>query len=73
MSELIALTRAVKSFGDRRLLQVGPLTLSQGDLIVLTGDNGSGKTTLLKMLAGLEHGEPLEMRLNGFERRNRNP
>ena len=62
MSALLQLDSAVKRHGERTLLDVGPLSLSAGDLIVLTGDNGSGKSTLLKMLAGLEHGDRLRLR-----------
>jgi heme exporter protein A len=29
------------------------LSLSDGELLVITGDNGSGKTTLIRMLAGI--------------------
>ncbi|MGZ5033356.1 MAG: energy-coupling factor ABC transporter ATP-binding protein [Usitatibacter sp.] len=67
MSALVEVAQAIKSYGDKRLLDVGPLTLAAGDLIVLTGDNGSGKTTLLKMLAGLERGDRLRMRFDGIE------
>ncbi len=67
MSTILSVAELRKAFGEKRLLDVGPLTLSQGDLIVLTGDNGCGKTTLLKMLAGLESGERRALRFNGLE------
>lgn len=67
MTTLLALDEAVKSHGGKELLNVGPLALAKGDLIVLSGDNGSGKTTLLKMLAGLEASDRLRMRFDGFE------
>jgi tungstate transport system ATP-binding protein len=67
MSALIEVAQARKRYGAKTLLDVGPLSLAAGDLIVLTGDNGSGKTTLLKMLAGLEHGDRLRMRFEGLE------
>jgi tungstate transport system ATP-binding protein len=66
MSALISISEAAKSFDGKSLLDVGALALAAGDLIVLTGDNGSGKTTFLKMLAGLERGDRLGMRFNGF-------
>jgi tungstate transport system ATP-binding protein len=69
MSALVSISAVAKSFAGRTLLDVGPLTLSQGDLIVLTGDNGSGKTTFLKILAGLERADRLEMRANGLTAR----
>ena len=67
MSALVEVDLASKRHGAKTLLEVGPLTLAAGDLIVLTGDNGSGKTTLLKMLAGLERGDRLRMRFDGIE------
>jgi tungstate transport system ATP-binding protein len=70
MSALVSITQAVKSYGGKRLLDVGALTLGQGDLIVLTGDNGSGKTTFLKMIAGLEPGDALAMQRGAFDRRD---
>ena len=59
MSTLLRLRALRKVFGDRLILQLGPLALEAGRSYVLTGDNGSGKTTLLRMLAGLEPG-PIE-------------
>lgn len=67
MTPLVSIGAVVKSLGERKLLDVGALTLGAGELIVLTGDNGSGKTTFLKMLAGLDHGDRLDLRFNGFE------
>ena len=67
MTPLVRVEGARKIYGDKALLDVGPLELAAGDLIVLTGDNGSGKTTFLKMLAGLEHGDRLRMRFDGLE------
>jgi tungstate transport system ATP-binding protein len=67
MSALVRVEEATKRYGEKALLQVGPLALAAGDLIVLTGDNGSGKSTLLKMLAGLEPGDRLRMRFDGIE------
>ncbi|HUP31126.1 MAG TPA: energy-coupling factor ABC transporter ATP-binding protein [Usitatibacter sp.] len=67
MTALLQVDLLRKRYGEKSLLDVGPLALAAGDLIVLTGDNGSGKTTLLKMLAGLEHGDGLRMRFDGVE------
>lgn len=66
MKELLRVDEAAKSYAGRALLAVRGLHLAEGDLIVLTGDNGSGKTTFLKMLAGLDHGDRLALRYNGF-------
>jgi len=67
VSAIVQLEEATKRYGAKTLLQVGPLALAAGDLIVLTGDNGSGKSTLLKMLAGLEPGDRLRMRFDGVQ------
>ena len=67
MSAILQVREAAKAFGGKTLLEVRALTLSAGDLIILTGDNGSGKTTFLKMLAGLEFGERLGLAFDGLE------
>ena len=40
------------SFGDRQLLDIGRLTVYDGERIGLIGENGAGKTTLMRVLAG---------------------
>jgi tungstate transport system ATP-binding protein len=67
MTALVALSRVVKSFGGKRLLDVGAMELGKGELIVLSGDNGSGKSTFLKIIAGLEKPDALGLRCEGFE------
>lgn len=62
MSALLAFRHLRKSFGGRKLLDLGPFSIDAGAAYVITGDNGSGKTTLLRILAGLEPGE-----IDGFE------
>lgn len=62
MSALLSLGQLRKSFGARKLLDLGPFAIGAGAAYVITGDNGSGKTTLLRILAGLEPGE-----IAGFE------
>lgn len=67
MTSLVAVGAAAKAYDGKPLLDLGPLALAAGDLIVLSGDNGSGKSTLLKMLAGLEPADRLQMRFDGME------
>jgi tungstate transport system ATP-binding protein len=67
MTALVRIDAAVKAHGGKALLDVGPIALEKGELIVLSGDNGSGKTTLLKMLAGLEHSDRLSLHFGGVE------
>ena len=62
MSVLLSFRHLRKSFGARKLLDLGPFALGEREAYVVTGDNGSGKTTLLRILAGLEPGE-----IAGFE------
>jgi ABC transport system ATP-binding/permease protein len=49
---LVAVEKAVKSLGGRKLFGPLDLLLTPGDKLGLLGENGSGKSTLLKMLAG---------------------
>ena len=67
MTALVAISRVAKSFGAKRLLDVGAMQLGKGELIVLSGDNGSGKSTLLKIIAGLEKPDALGLRCEAFE------
>lgn len=41
------------SYGSRPILKNLNLTVTPGEIVVVTGLNGSGKTTLIKILAGL--------------------
>lgn len=62
MSVLLSFRHLRKTFGARKLLDLGPFAIGEGEAYVVTGGNGSGKTTLLRILAGLEPGE-----IAGFE------
>lgn len=50
---MIKVTKAVKKYGDRTVLDVSSLTFTKGETTVIVGPNGSGKSTLLKIIAGI--------------------
>ena len=41
------------SRGERTILNNFSMTLTQGELVLLSGENGSGKTTLLQLIGGV--------------------
>ena len=43
-----------KTYGQRRVLELPELTLSEGRITAVIGPNGSGKSTFAKILAGIE-------------------
>ncbi|MCS5487664.1 amino acid ABC transporter ATP-binding protein [Curtobacterium flaccumfaciens pv. beticola] len=57
MSAAIAVVGAVKSFGDRRVIDGVDLELAAGSVTVVLGPSGSGKSTLLR---AINHLEPLD-------------
>lgn len=46
-----------KKYGERTVLDVEKLTLTEGKVYAVMGSNGSGKSTLAKILAGVVKGE----------------
>ena len=50
----IGLSKVVKSFGFKRVLDEFDFEATTGERIALIGPNGGGKTTLFKIIAGLE-------------------
>ncbi len=68
----LELCRVVKTFGERRLLDIEARTFPAGKLHLMQGDNGAGKTTLLKILAGLQNADTLEFRFNGLHYKQAN-
>ncbi len=52
MVNLISVEKAVKAYGERRLLDSVSLGVSSGERIGVVGRNGAGKSTLLSLLAG---------------------
>jgi multiple sugar transport system ATP-binding protein len=54
-----------KFFGDHRAIKGIDLTINQGEFVVFVGPSGCGKSTLLRLIAGLEHIDGGELRLDG--------
>ena len=48
----ITFTEAVFALDEERTVNLGSLTITPNDLIVLIGGNGSGKTSIAKALNG---------------------
>jgi ABC-type lipoprotein export system ATPase subunit len=55
---VLNLTAVAKTYGDVLALQPVELTLTAGELVVLTGPSGSGKSTLLMIAGGWETCDP---------------
>jgi ATPase subunit of ABC transporter with duplicated ATPase domains len=55
MKQILALSRARKSYDGKVVLDDVTLGFLPGAKIGVLGPNGTGKSTLLKMMAGLEH------------------
>lgn len=49
---LLETTGLTQDFGQRRILDTGPLRIFAGDRIGIVGANGAGKSTLLNLLSG---------------------
>ena len=41
------------SYGKKRIINNGNLSVESGDIVGLIGNNGSGKTTLMKLISGI--------------------
>src|SRR5438309_3722594 len=50
---------------DRAAIDAFTLDVADGELLVLLGPSGCGKTTALRMLAGLEHPDSGDIRIDG--------
>ena len=51
---LYTLSEVRKSYGRKTILDIGELSIPEGEVVALQGPNGAGKTTLLNLLALLE-------------------
>jgi ATP-binding cassette ChvD family protein len=63
MNQILALSHARKSFGDKVVLDDVTLAFLPGAKIGVVGPNGTGKSTLLAMMAGVEQPSNGEARL----------
>ena len=50
----ISLSKIVKNYGFKRVLDEFSLDILKGERIALIGANGSGKSTLFKIICGIE-------------------
>lgn len=64
-SEILALRRITKQFGEFAALDEVNLKISQGEFFTLVGPSGSGKTTLIRILVGMESPTSGEIALKG--------
>lgn len=51
--------------GDKFAVDHVSFSLEKGEILALVGESGSGKTTLLRLIAGLEHPDHGEIKLDG--------
>lgn len=60
----IEFSKVSKSFGSNKILKEIDLEISDGEFLVLVGPSGCGKSTLLRTLAGLEHADSGDIKVN---------
>lgn len=69
----LELTGVGKSFPGVKALDDVDLEISSGEIVALVGENGAGKSTLVKVLAGVHEPDEGSIRIDGRERRLRDP
>ena len=64
---LIELSNISKKYrtADKYAVDGVSFSLEKGEILALVGESGSGKTTLLRLIAGLEHPDGGEIKLDG--------
>lgn len=62
---LLEVRRVTKQFPGVRALRSVNLSLGRGEVLAVIGENGAGKSTLMKILAGVQHPDSGEVRLDG--------
>ncbi|MEW6561485.1 MAG: ABC transporter ATP-binding protein [Pseudomonadota bacterium] len=61
----LEIKEVAKRYGDRTVLHDINLTLASGEFLSLLGPSGCGKTTLLRIIAGFEHPDGGQVRVDG--------
>ena len=63
--DVSSLTKSYRSAGEQiEVLRGVNLAVAAGERVALTGESGSGKSTLLHLIAGLDHADGGEIRLD---------
>jgi ABC-type Fe3+/spermidine/putrescine transport system ATPase subunit len=61
----LRLTEVTKRYGERKVVDLLSLDVSEGEVLALLGASGSGKTTTLRLIAGLETPDAGEVWIDG--------
>ena len=63
----VEIDRLSKRFGAEQAVREVSLSVAQGEFVTLLGPSGCGKTTTLRCIAGLEHPDEGDIRIDGKE------
>jgi ABC-type Fe3+/spermidine/putrescine transport system ATPase subunit len=64
---ILSLRNIQKSYGTARPADDFSIDIVRGEFFSMLGPSGSGKSTILRMIAGLEHPDSGEIRINGVD------